>query len=101
MTEIETDHEHQPQVLFSATEPAAQRYLAWKNIVVKAWSDPNFKAELERDPCRVLRENGYPVEDGKTYKVIAEQSNEVTLIIPVQPSPIPKVLHLSDLDPGF
>jgi hypothetical protein len=59
----------------------------WKQIVRKAWSDPNFKKALQQDPKAVLEDNGFPIPDGVTsVKIVEEGAGEKVIVLPSQPT---------------
>ena len=58
----------------------------WRQLVVKAWSDPALKAKLLADPTGVLKANGLPVSAGVTFKVVADTDKVVHLVVPLKPA---------------
>ncbi len=70
---------------------------AYQAVVVKAWTDPAFKAQLLADPTSVMRAAGVDIPDGMDIKLVEHQAGEkeghtvVTLPLPAAPAG-----HLSD-----
>lgn len=68
----------------------------WKKkygkIVVKAWTDEEFRMRLMSDPKCVFKENGIDVPDNVEIKVVENTNNVVHLTLP----PKPKEVDLSD-----
>ncbi len=57
----------------------------YAKVIAKAWSDPQFKAQLLKNPEKVLKEQGIMLPPGKKVEVC--ESNETTLyfVIPQKP----------------
>ena len=56
----------------------------WSQIVVKAWTDPQFKKELLTHPDKVLKENGINTQ-GRRVKIRENNEQELNFILPIQP----------------
>ncbi|WP_054956249.1 NHLP leader peptide family RiPP precursor [Paenibacillus dakarensis] len=60
-------------------------------LIQKAWEDPAFKAKLLRDPKSAIKEVfGVWIPDHIQVKTVEEQSNELYLVIPPNPSGVIK-----------
>lgn len=60
-----------------------QKILA--KLVVKAWLDADFKARLLKDPAGVLKEQGIPVPENMTVKMVEDSDTVRHLILPAHP----------------
>jgi hypothetical protein len=60
---------------------------AWRQLVVRACSDPALKAKLLADPAGVLKANGLTVPAGLTVKVVENTDKVVHLVLPVKGTP--------------
>jgi hypothetical protein len=56
-----------------------------EKVVVKAWSDADFKARLLKDPAGVLKEHGIPVPESLTAKMVEDSDTVRHLILPAPP----------------
>ena len=86
------------------TDQQVANLVAWKNIVIKAWSDDDFKSELMADPNTTLEANGFQVEAGVNYEIAEDSATKKTLILPAAPDGDVSVQDMgqhSDYDPGF
>ena len=57
----------------------------WARIVAKAWADENFKKRLLKDPAAVGKEEGLPVPQGITIRVMEDNAKTRTLVLPPPP----------------
>lgn len=75
----------------------------WREIVVRAWGDDEFKRKLMADPRTVLADAGLPVSEHVNYFVVENAPQRVYLVLPEQPDSNVSVSHMtdSDYDPGF
>lgn len=55
-------------------------------IVAKAWSDPQFKEQLLKNPEKVLREQGIEIPEGKQITVCENTESQFYLVIPQKPA---------------
>ena len=58
----------------------------WARVVAKAWADEEYKRRLLADPAAVAREEGVPVPEGLTLKVVEDVPGTRTLVLPPQPA---------------
>lgn len=80
------------------TESSQQRFLnTWSEIVVRAWSDPEFKQRVVSDPVAVLREHGVSLPAGTVIQVVegerdpalsAEAADKPVVYIPLPNQPM-------------
>ena len=75
-------------------------------VVMRSWSEPDFKRRLFEDPAAVLAENGLPAPEGIELRAL-EQSEEVRfLVLPPADGGKPsgeearRAVRALDLDPG-
>ncbi|OLE53171.1 MAG: hypothetical protein AUG51_14350 [Acidobacteria bacterium 13_1_20CM_3_53_8] len=75
----------------------------WREIVVRAWTDDEFKQKLIHDPHAVLAGAGLPVSGKVNYVVVENGPQRVHLVLPAQPDADVSISHMiaSDYDPGF
>jgi hypothetical protein len=57
-----------------------------KSIITKCWGDPEFKQQLIADPVGTLRSEGFAVPNGIKVNVVEDTANEITFVIPPEPS---------------
>lgn len=87
---------------FPMTATRTHQFLAWRQIVAKAWKDSDFKADLLADPNATLAAHGFPMEEGVDYRVIEDGSGQQSLVLPAAPAGVdPNDAGGSDIDPGF
>lgn len=58
---------------------------ALSEVVLKAWTDPEFKARLEQDPKTMLQAEGFSFARGDVDVRLVENTDEVTYFILPQP----------------
>jgi hypothetical protein len=58
---------------------------AWNKVIAKAWSDPNFKQKLLKEPQKVLKENGIDTQSGMEIRVFENTDKSTYLILPAKP----------------
>ena len=58
----------------------------WARVVAKAWADEEYKRRLLADPAAVAREEGVPVPEGLTLKVVEDVPGTRTLVLPPIPA---------------
>ena len=58
----------------------------WARVVAKAWADEEYKRRLLADPAAVAKEEGVPVPEGLTLKVIEDAPGTRTLVLPPRPA---------------
>lgn len=57
-----------------------------KQIIEKAWADPEFKQKLLSDPKSAIQDAfGVKIPDGIRLKAVEESENEFYLVIPPNP----------------
>jgi hypothetical protein len=59
---------------------------AWAKIVAKAWSDPDFKKKLLKDPNAVFKSEGIDVPAGKRIVISESTKDTYYLTLPEKPS---------------
>ncbi len=68
----------------------------WRVICARAWDDPQFTAELQRNADQVLTDFGFPPPAGMTYRVVKNEPNELNLVLPASPAEIENVAPAGD-----
>jgi nitrile hydratase alpha subunit len=61
-------------------------------VVLKAWTDEDFRQRLLADPATVLQQNGVPVPPGVAVKVVEDTDQVNHFVLP----PKPADLEISD-----
>ena len=62
------------------------RTAAWNEVIVRAWTDEDYMAQLLADPLPLLRDAGFEVPEDATVSVMVEASpNHRVLVIPAKP----------------
>jgi hypothetical protein len=59
---------------------------AYGNLVARAWSDPQFKAQLLADPITALNAMNAPIPFGVRVKVVENTEDIVHLVLPPRPA---------------
>lgn len=77
--------------------------MRWREIVIRAWSDDEFKRRLISDPRATLADAGLPVSEDVNYVVIENEPRRIHLILPSRPDVDISISHMTDgdYDPGF
>lgn len=65
------------------TKEMYKKYMA--AMISRAWIDPAYREELEKNPNKVLQDSGIPVPDSVKINVIFNSSSEHNLVIPAPP----------------
>jgi hypothetical protein len=68
------------------TERTAELSKTWARVVAKAWADEDYKRRLLADPAAVAKEEGVPVPEGLTLKVVEDAPGTRTLVLPPIPA---------------
>ena len=55
-------------------------------VILKAWTDPDFKQRLLADPATVLQENGVQVPSGVAVKVVEDTDQVNYFVLPGKPA---------------
>lgn len=55
-------------------------------VIVKAWTDDDFKQRLLADPATVLQENGVQIPAGVGVKVVEDTNDVNYLVLPAKPT---------------
>jgi len=55
-------------------------------IILRAWSDEDFRSQLESDPAKTLTAAGIPLPEGKSIRVIHEEPDTIHITLPPQPA---------------
>ncbi len=64
-------------------------------VIARAWSDPDFKAQLLNDPKTVLAGHGIDLPVGLNLKIVENTADTIHIVLPATPS---KAGELSDGD---
>ena len=68
-----------------------------EDLITKAMEDDNFRKELLASPKEVIeKETGKKIPEGLKVKVIEEEPNSVTIVLPRKPSKYETKEELSD-----
>ncbi len=59
---------------------------AYGKLVVKAWSDDDFKTKLLSDPMKVFKENNMEVPEGIEVRMVENTQDTMHFILPPEPS---------------
>ena len=62
--------------------------------VARAWTDPDFKAKLEKDPKAALADVGVNVPDYMSVKLVKNTPDTMHVVLPVEP----KTMDALDVD---
>ena len=57
-------------------------------VVVRAWTDEDFKQRLMSDPDGVLRDHGVDVPQGVSVKVVEDTEDVTYLVLPTKPADV-------------
>lgn len=57
-----------------------------QQLIIKCWTDEEFKNKLLADPVPVLQAEGIQIPEGVSVNVLENTPNRFHLVIPVQPS---------------
>lgn len=68
----------------SASKRATANQLG--QVILKAWTDDDFKQRLLADPATVLQENGVQVQPGVGVKVLEDTDDVNYLVLPTKPA---------------
>ena len=52
------------------------------DIVAKYYGDPDFRAEVDKDPSRVIRAEGLEVPEGTEVKLLFNTENHLYIVLP-------------------
>lgn len=55
-------------------------------VILKAWTDDDFKQRLLADPATVLQENGVQIPPGVGVKVLEDTNDVNYLVLPAKPT---------------
>jgi len=58
----------------------------YQQVIAKCWADSAFKQQLMHDPVGTLRQEGYEIPQGLSIKIAENTEQELTLVIPLQPT---------------
>ncbi len=64
-------------------------------VIARAWSDPDFKAQLLTDPRTVLASYGVDLPAGLNLKIVENTADTMHIVLPATPS---QAGDLSDAD---
>ena len=57
----------------------------YADVVAKYYGDPDFKAEMDADPTRVLKDEGLDIPEGATVKLVFNTDNLLHIVLPAPP----------------
>lgn len=57
----------------------------WQQVVMRCWTDANFKRQLTDNPAGTLASAGITVPAGVNVVVVEDEPNRVHLVIPTKP----------------
>lgn len=60
--------------------------MVFARLHFRAWTDPEFRKRLETEPLAALAEMGISAPEGVEVKVLFDELNTTTFIIPPKPS---------------
>jgi hypothetical protein len=60
-------------------------------IIARAWKEPAFKKKLTANPREVFEEMGWDFEKNITVRVIEDNPNSFTFVLPATPSNIERL----------
>ena len=66
--------------------PDSKKAEAFRNLVLKCWSDPGFKAQLHKDPMPLLKEYGVEIPAGLKVKIVENEPGTIALVLPAAPT---------------
>jgi len=78
----------------SASRQATANQLG--EVILKAWTDEDFKQRLLADPATVLQENGVQIPPGVGVKVVEDTNDVNYLVLPAKPTN----MEISDFQSG-
>ena len=64
-------------------------------VIARAWSDPDFKAQLLNDPKAAIAGYGIDLPEGVNLKIVENTADTIHIVLPAVPS---QVSELSDED---
>jgi len=73
----------------------------WAKVMAKAWSNPEFKERLLKDPKGVLESHGIEIPAGTQVEISENTSDRIHLSLPEKPSGELSEKALMDLSAGF
>ena len=76
---------HENTKLSPLQQMAVSRKLIEAEIIAHAWADEGFRTKLKTDPAAALTEAGLPLPKNTILKVVAEEPNTITLVLPPLP----------------
>lgn len=56
-----------------------------QEIIAKAWTDPEFKKQLETNAVEVLKQAGLPVPKNQKIEVVSNTEEVMYLVLPLPP----------------
>ena len=57
----------------------------YADVVAKYYGDPDFKAEMDADPARVLKDEGLDIPEGATVKLLFNTDKLLHIVLPEPP----------------
>ena len=57
----------------------------YADVVARYYGDPDFKAEMDADPTRVLKAEGLDIPKGATVKLLFNTENLLYIVLPAPP----------------
>ena len=71
--------------------PDTKKGEAFAKLVLKVWSDPDFKARLFSDPMPLLAEYGVETPPGLKVKVVENEPGTIHLVLPSAPKDVSRL----------
>ncbi|WP_052518443.1 NHLP leader peptide family RiPP precursor [Archangium violaceum] len=68
--------------------PDTKKGEAFAKLVLRVWSDPDFKARLFSDPMPLLAEYGVETPPGLKVKVVENEPGTIHLVLPSAPKDV-------------
>lgn len=57
----------------------------YADIVTRYYGDPDFKAKMDADPARVLKDEGLDIPEGATVKLLFNTDRLLHIVLPAPP----------------
>ncbi len=59
---------------------------SWQDVIVKCWTDDDFKKKLMSAPEATLKSEGLDIPEGLTINVVENTASSRTIVIPEKPA---------------
>lgn len=57
----------------------------YAEVVTRYYGDPDFKAEMDADPARVLKDEGLDIPEGTAVKLLFNTGKLLHIVLPIPP----------------